>query len=108
MAKATTKGVWGTSSPRILNSQQTESHKVITVASALDFFNDAATRVRLALLSSPERLKGCGAASPFGASGRPGHTASSGLVEQATRLPPAFSAAWSNVATPLAVRSQGS
>src|ERR1700722_11317764 len=108
MAKATAKGVWGMSLPRILNNKQTESHKVITAASALDFFNDSATRARLALLSSPARLKGCGRASPLGASGRSVHTASIGLEGQATRLPPAFSAAWRNVATPLAVVSQGS
>src|ERR1700722_2546419 len=108
MASASTKGVWGMSEPRILNSQQTESHKVITAASAFAFFNDSTTRARLALLSSPERLKGCGTASPWGASGRSVHTASIGLEGQATRLPPAFSAAWRNVATPLAVVSQGS
>src|ERR1700733_8210843 len=108
MAKATAKGVWGMSLPRILNSQQTESHNVITAASAFAFFNDSATRARLALLSSPERLNGCGTASPLGASGRSVHTVSSGLQAQATRLPPAFSTAWRNVATPLAVVSQGS
>src|SRR5579872_200807 len=99
MAKATTKGVWGMSLPRILNSQQTESHSVITAASALDFFKDSATRARLALPSSPDRLKGCGTALPLGAEGRSVHTASSGLDATATRLPPAFSAAWRSVAT---------
>src|SRR6185312_4302272 len=94
--------------PRILNTQQTESHSVITAASALAFFKLSATRRRLALLSSPDRLKGWGTALPFGAAGRSVHTASRGLEEQATMLPPAFSAAWRSSVTPLAVVSQGS
>src|SRR5215472_7532448 len=101
MAKATTKGVWGISVPRILKSQQMESQSVITAASTLDFFSDWATRARLALPSSPERLKGCGNASPLGAAGRPVQITSSGLDGQATRLPPDFSTACRNVATPL-------
>ena len=108
MAKPSTKGVCGRSCPRMLCSQQTESARVITAACAPSFFKPSASRARLAVASSPARLKACGTARRIGGAGWSAQIASMGLVSSATSVAPACSQARARWAAPLAVDSQGS
>ncbi len=108
IAKLSAKGVWGTSPPRMLSSQQIESGMVITAASAPCAFTSSAMRVRLDSADSPARFISWIVAFAVGASGWSDHTASIGLESTATSVPPAFSAAARRACTAAAVCSHGS
>ena len=62
IANDSANGVWGTSAPRMLSSQQIESGMVITAASAPYFFDSSAMRMRLASAFSPASARPCGTA----------------------------------------------
>ena len=70
MANASATGLWATSEPRMLKSQQIEGGKVRTTASWPSFFRVAWTSASLSSADLPAYLRGCTTTAPCGGAGR--------------------------------------
>ncbi len=106
MAKPSTKGVFGTSRPRMLNSQQIDSGSVSTVASALSAPSVARSSVSLSAAVLPARLWPRNSMGLTGGAGRSVQMASTRLACGTTRAWPASFSVMSR--TSPGVCSQGS